>query len=55
MSKEERENIPTSLIEKLEHDENDPDKSNFHPLYILVYSLYYLLIQLFFVIGMMFE
>lgn len=43
------------MIEKLEYDENNSDKANYHPLYVLVYSLYYLLIELFLVIGVMFE
>lgn len=47
--------MQTSQIEKLEHDDNNPDRANFHPLYVLVYSIFYLLLQVSLVIGVMFR
>lgn len=33
-----------SFMEQLEHDENNPDRPNYHPLYVLVYMVYYFLL-----------
>ena len=38
--------MPQSLIQKLEHDKNDPYRANYKPGYILVYLVYYLLLEL---------
>jgi hypothetical protein len=46
MTEQEKNMTPPSLIEKLEHDENSPDRPNFHPFYILVYMMFYLIFQL---------
>jgi len=45
MTNEEKERLPLSMVEKLEHDENNIDRANYHPLYVLVYLLYYLLLS----------
>ena len=34
------------MIEKLEHDENNSDRANYHPAYVLVYLLYHLMLSL---------
>jgi hypothetical protein len=34
------------MIEKLEYDENNPDKANYKPWYILVYMLFYLSVEI---------
>lgn len=42
----EKSQVPTSLLEKLECDENNPDRENYKPGYILLYLIYYLLVEL---------
>jgi hypothetical protein len=46
MTPEEKQKIPESMVQKLEHDENYLDRANYHPLYVLVYLLYYFLLSL---------
>ena len=45
MTEEEKMRTPLSMIEKLEHDENNPDRENYKPGYILLYLLFYFTIQ----------
>ena len=45
MTEEERMRTPLSTIEKLEHDENNPDRENYKPGYVLVYFLFYFTVQ----------
>ena len=40
MTEEERMRTPLSTIEKLEHDENNPDRENYKPGSVLVYFLF---------------
>ena len=46
LTEAERARTPASMIEKLEHDENNPDRENYKPGYILVYMLFYLIVQI---------
>jgi hypothetical protein len=46
MTEAERSQIPKSMIEKLEHDENNPDQQNYKPWYVLVYMLFYLSVEI---------
>jgi len=55
MTEKEREKIPTSMIEKMEHDENNPDRANYHPAYVLVYLIYYLLLSLGMILSVLIE
>jgi hypothetical protein len=43
------------MIEQMEHDENYHDRANYHPLYVLIYSVYYLLLQISLVFGVLFK
>jgi hypothetical protein len=53
MNPRERERVPKSITEKLEHDENYPDRANYHPGYVLFYLLYYFLLSLLMVVSTM--
>ena len=53
MTARERERVPKSLIEKLEHDENYPDRANYHPGYVLFYLIYYFALCFLMVISTM--
>ena len=43
------------MIEKLEHDENNVDRPNYHPAYVFVYLIYYLMLSLVMVISVLIE
>lgn len=51
MTEAERQRVPTSLTEKLEHDENNPDRANYHPAYVMCHLLYYLILSLIMVVS----
>ena len=55
MTEKEREKMLTSMIEKMEHDENNPDRANYHPAYVLVYLIYYLLLSLVMVLSILID
>ena len=55
MTQKEREKVPTSVIEKMEHDENNPDRANYHPAYVLVYLVYYLLLSLTMILSVLID
>ena len=42
----EKARVSKSTVEKLEHDENNPDRSNYKPGYILFYLLFYLMVEI---------
>ena len=46
---------PTSFVDKLEHDGNDPNVRNYHPLYVMVYLAYYFLQMLIMVMEVLVE
>jgi hypothetical protein len=45
LTEKEKARVPKSLIEKLEHDENNPDRPNYKPGYVLFYLLFYLMVE----------
>jgi hypothetical protein len=45
LTEQEKARVPKSLIEKLEHDENNPDQPNYKPGYVLFYLLFYLVVE----------
>jgi hypothetical protein len=53
MTPRERERVPQSITEKLEHDENYPDRANYHPGYVLFYLIYYFMFSLLMVVSTM--
>ena len=46
LTEQEKARVPKSLIEKLEHDENNPDRPNYKPGYVLFYLLFYLVVEI---------
>ena len=53
MTEEEKMRTPLSMIEKLEHDENNPDRENYKPGYILVYFLFYFTVQILLMVNVL--
>lgn len=45
MTDKQRHRLPKSLIEQLEHDENNNDRANYHPAYVLCNLVYYLILS----------
>lgn len=39
----------------MEHDENNIDRANYHPAYVLVYLIYYLTLSLVMILGVLVE
>ena len=54
MTEAEKAQIPKSVYEKLEHDENNPDRPNYKPGYILFYMVFYLFVELVLMIDVLF-
>ncbi len=46
LAEQEKARVPKSMIEKLEHDENNPDRPNYKPGYIFFYLLFYLMVEI---------
>ncbi len=46
MTQEEKRSVPKSMIERMEHDENNPDRANYKPGYVLFYLLYFLAVEI---------
>jgi hypothetical protein len=55
MTEEEKTRAPLSMIEKLEHDENNPDRENYKPGYILVYFIFYFVVQTLLMVNVLIE
>jgi hypothetical protein len=55
MTEEEKMRAPLSMIEKLEHDQNNPDRENYKPGYILVYFIFYFIVQTLLMINVLIE
>jgi hypothetical protein len=55
MTEEEKMMAPLSMIEKLEHDENNPDRENYKPGYIILYFLFYFILQTILMINVLIE
>ena len=51
LTEAEKSRVPKSLYERIEHDENNPDRANYKPGYIFVYLFSYLVIE----IALMFD
>jgi hypothetical protein len=51
MTQKERERVPKSVIEKLEHDENNNDRANYHPAYVLCHLAYYFILSVVMVVS----
>lgn len=55
LTEDQKKSIPLSQIDKLQHDENNPDKPNYKPGYVLIYLLYYFIVILVIVLGVFAE
>jgi hypothetical protein len=53
LTEEEKARTPASLIEKLEHDENNPDRENYKPGYVLLYLLFYFAVQMILMVNVL--
>ena len=43
------------MIERLEHDENNPDRENYKPGYVLVYLIFYFLVEMVLMVNVLSE
>ncbi len=55
LTEEEKTRTPASMIERLEHDENNPDRENYKPGYVLVYLLFYFLVEMILMVNVLIE
>jgi hypothetical protein len=55
LTEEEKARTPASMIERLEHDENNPDRENYKPGYVLVYLIFYFLIEMVLMMNVLIE
>jgi hypothetical protein len=53
MTESERSRVAKSMIEKLEHDQNNSDRPNYHPAYVLCHLVYYFLMSILMVVSIL--